>query len=111
MTDDDLRHHAPQGSVELYVRDDHAWVVVVGTVDAARASAAAELVDDLVGKRSLHRVSVDLTCALTADRGAAATFDALRAGAAAWLDVTAPSVLGQCRGGTGQGDHADGVWK
>ena len=90
MTDDDLRHHAQQGGVELYVRDDHAWVVVVGTVDAARASAAAELIDD---------------------QGAAATFDALRAGAAAWLDVTAPSVLGQCRGGTGQGDHADGVWK
>ena len=87
MTDDDLRHHAPQGGVELYVRDDHAWVVVVGTVDAARASAAAELIDD---------------------QGAAATFDALRAGAAAWLDVTAPSVLGQCQGALSIGTRHEG---
>jgi hypothetical protein len=94
VTGDDLRHYAQEGGAELHVRDDRAWVVVVGTVDAARASAAAELIDDLVWKRSFHRVSVDLTCALIADQGAATTFDALRAGAAAWLDVTAPSVWG-----------------
>jgi hypothetical protein len=91
---DGLRRRAERAGAQLELGDGHAWVIVVGTVDGRRASAAADLVDELVRQPSFHRVSVDLTSTVLSDRGAAAIFNALRAGAAPGVDVTTPGPLG-----------------
>jgi hypothetical protein len=89
----DLGWRAVRAGAELRLATGRAWVVVVGTVDARRAVAVAELVDELVRQPSLHRVSVDLTCTVAADRGAAAFVRALRAGTPPCADVTTPGAM------------------
>jgi hypothetical protein len=81
---------AARAGAELRLGTGRAWVVVVGTLDARRALALAELVGELVRQPSLHRVSVDLTCTVATDRWAAVFVRALRAGSPPWADVTTP---------------------
>jgi hypothetical protein len=84
---------ATGADAELHLRDGRAWVIVVGTVDAARASAVAELVDALVRGPTFRRVSVDLTCTVLSDRGAAVAIGALHDGAPPWVDVTTAGAI------------------
>jgi len=93
MTADDIRRLAVVADAELQVRDGRAWVVVVRQVDAARASALAQLVDELAAQPSLHRVSADLTCTTPSDRRAATILGGLRLRAAPSVDVTAPGAV------------------
>lgn len=90
-----LRRDAQRAGAELELGDGRAWVVLVGTVDAGRASAVADLVDELSSHGPLRRVSVDLTCTVIADGGAAAIIRALRAGAPSRIDITTAGVVGR----------------
>jgi hypothetical protein len=91
----DLRLRADAAGGELRVQDGRAWVVVVGRVDGARAAALASLLDDLAGRESLHRVSVDLTCATATSAAAAVTLDLVRLRSLPLVDVAAPGPLGR----------------
>lgn len=90
-----LRRLADRADAEMWLRDGHAWVIAVGTVDATRASAVADLVNELTAQRSLRRVSVDLTCTVAADHDAAAILENLRADAPPSTDVTTAGVFGR----------------
>jgi anti-anti-sigma regulatory factor len=58
--------------VEVNIRDGRALVVAFGTFTAARAAQLSDLVDDLVRRPDLRRVSVDITCVEFLDRTGAA---------------------------------------
>lgn len=70
-------------------------MIVVGTVNAARACAIAELVDSLAAQPQVQRLSVDLTCTMIVERSAAAILDGVRAGVPAWIDVTTAGAFGR----------------
>jgi hypothetical protein len=83
---------------DVRVIDGRAWVLAVGRVDAARAAAIAAVVNELSGRRTLRRVSVDLTCAVPVDPAATATLGLVRLGAPPRVDVVGPYVLTRLRG-------------
>jgi hypothetical protein len=95
MNVQDLDRRAERCDAELYIRDGRAWVIVVGAVNPARAIEVFNLVDELASQPSLRRVSVDLTCTTIADHGTAGIINALRDGAAPWVDVTTAAAIGR----------------
>jgi hypothetical protein len=82
---------------ELHVHDHHAWVIVVGTVDADRAHAVAELIAALARGRTLHRISIDLTCTLTPDRNASDVIAAAARAAGPGVDILTAGVFARIR--------------
>jgi hypothetical protein len=80
---------------DVRVVDGRAWVIAVGPVDAARATAVAAMVDELSGRADLRRVSVDLTCAVPVNLVAAATLELIHVGARPRVDVARAGVLGR----------------
>jgi len=90
----DLDHLAAGAGAELHRRDRHAWAIVVGPIDAARAAALAALVAGLIDHPDLDQVSVDLTCTSTIDLTTARTLDELGAGHPGVADVTRAGLFG-----------------
>jgi hypothetical protein len=79
---------AAAAQLELHSTDDAAWIVAVGQLNGTRAKALSAIVDELVSVQALHRVSVDISCAVATDRVALDAIASLCARAGGGLDVT-----------------------
>jgi hypothetical protein len=79
---------AAAAQLELHIRDDAAWIVAVGQLNGTRAKTLSSIVHELESVHALHRVSVDISCAVATDRVALDAIAALCSRAGAGLDVT-----------------------
>lgn len=81
------------GPITVERRADRVWIVVVGAVDGDDAERLEELVRRFESDPVVHRVSVDLSCALPTAAVASSTLRRLRATAPPGVDVTGGGLL------------------